>query len=42
MSKFQYIKLTWSNGKHFGFSRFYRVKQIVLGWRDDFNVLTEI
>lgn len=42
MTKYDYVKITWSNGKHFGFSRFYRVKQIVLGWRTGVNILTEI
>lgn len=42
MTKINYIRRTWRNGEHFGFSRAYRVKQIVLGWFTEVNILTEI
>ncbi len=42
MTKYEYIRLTWDRGDEFEYSRLYRVQQIIIGWRQGFNLLTEI
>jgi hypothetical protein len=42
MHKLRYLKITWNNGRQFGFSILFIIKEMLRGFNAEYNALTEI